>query len=126
MKRRCATVWRDLAVTCKLSSARLAVRLRSGALLSSSPFKRLQDCKKLPTAAPGGFSLQCNLAQPGLVQFRRKQQVHVVGHEHIGMQRTAEAQGEFFQKMQIETVVIFDKETHRAVVAALYDVSEYA
>ena len=57
-----------------------------------------------------------------VLAFRRDQQMHVIGHEHIGRHGTTEAFGQFSQEIQIEAIIIIREEAHRAVVAALDDV----
>jgi len=54
--------------------------------------------------------------------LRRQQQMHVIGHEAVGMHRTAEAVGKLLQVVQIERVILFMEKTGAAIVAALDDV----
>ena len=48
--------------------------------------------------------------------------MHVIGHEHVGVDGTTEALGQFSQEIQIEAIIVIREEAHRAVVAALDDV----
>jgi len=48
--------------------------------------------------------------------------MHVVGHEHVGVDGAAVLLGVQRQPMQIELVVLLRIEASRAVVAALHDV----
>ncbi len=52
---------------------------------------------------------------------RRHQQVYVVGHEHIGVDRTALAHRDLAKLAPISFVVDFREETRLAVVATLDD-----
>jgi hypothetical protein len=52
----------------------------------------------------------------------REQQMHVIGHQHVGMHRAAETAREFAQMGQVEAVVLFGEEAHRTIVAPLDDV----
>ena len=48
--------------------------------------------------------------------------MHVIGHQHVGMDGSTEFGGEFLKGMQVELVTLFGIETDRAIVAALEDV----
>lgn len=60
-------------------------------------------------------------ARDGVRLLRGQQQVHMVGHQHVGMHRTAFAQGGFAQQRAITEVVRLDEEAGLAAVAALQD-----
>jgi hypothetical protein len=45
----------------------------------------------------------------------------VIGHQHVRMQGTAKALGEFSEMIQKETIVVLDKEAGLPVVSALDD-----
>ena len=53
--------------------------------------------------------------------FRREQQVHVIGHKHIGMHSAAKALGNFSQEVQIEAVVFVAEKANGAVIPSLDD-----
>ena len=51
-----------------------------------------------------------------------EQQMHVVGHQHVGVYRAAELVGKLFEVVKVKLVVLFAVETDGAIVAALDDV----
>ena len=57
--------------------------------------------------------------------LRGKQQVYVVGHQHVGVYRAAKALGLLGQIIAITPVVAFSVKTYRAVVAALDDMPRH-
>ncbi len=52
--------------------------------------------------------------------------MHVIGHQHAGMDGATELGGEFLKVMQVERVILLGIETDRAMVAALDDVPRNA
>lgn len=56
----------------------------------------------------------------------RKQQVNMVGHERVGMQRTVFLLKRLAQPVQIGLIIFFVKKTGFAIVSALHDVQRYA
>jgi hypothetical protein len=54
--------------------------------------------------------------------LRRDQQVHVVGHQHVGVDGAAVLLSLFFQRVQIPPIVLLSVETGRAIIPALDDV----
>ena len=54
--------------------------------------------------------------------LRRQQQVNMVGHQNVGVDRYAIFPAVFLELVQIDRVVLFGEETGLAVVAALDDV----
>ena len=53
--------------------------------------------------------------------FWRQQQVDMMGHQHLSVNRAAEARGELSQFVEIAVVIFFCLETNRAVIATLDD-----
>ena len=51
--------------------------------------------------------------------------MHVIGHQHVGMDGATELGGEFLKGMQVELVILPGIATDRAIVAALDDVPGY-
>jgi hypothetical protein len=51
-----------------------------------------------------------------------EQQVHVIGHQYVSMNRAAKALVQFGQGIQIESVVFVGEEAHRTVFPSLDDV----
>ena len=51
--------------------------------------------------------------------------MHVIGHQHVGMDGATELGGEFLKGMQVELLILPGIETDRAIVAALDDVPRY-
>ncbi len=49
------------------------------------------------------------------------QQMHVIGHEHVGVQPHADTVAEGLQMIEIEEVIVIGKETRGAIIAALDD-----
>lgn len=56
---------------------------------------------------------------------RRQQQVHMIGHEHIGMQRTASFTQRLAKPVEIGFVIVFAEEAGLAIMAALHDVQRH-
>jgi hypothetical protein len=56
-----------------------------------------------------------------IVSVRREQQVHMVGHQDAGMQRTAAVEGGFAQDVEINEVIVCRGEAGKAVVSSLDD-----
>jgi hypothetical protein len=54
--------------------------------------------------------------------FRGEEQVDVIGHQHIGVQRALGLAQRFSQPMQVAAVVFLAEKARLAVVAALHDV----
>lgn len=69
------------------------------------------------SADPGASS-----ARGAVGLLRRYQQMHVVGHQHVRLDRAAEQAREFFQVVQVQRVVLVGEEAGAAVVATLDDV----
>ena len=46
----------------------------------------------------------------------------VVGHQHVGVKRTAELVGKLLEVMQVELLVVFGMKADRTIVASLNDV----
>lgn len=67
------------------------------------------------------------LHQPGdrVLLLRSHQQMHMVGHEHVGVQPNAKAPQPLSQQLQVEQVVIITEETDRPIIAALNDMGRY-
>jgi len=57
---------------------------------------------------------------------RREQQVHVVGHQHIGVDRARIARRQLAQVVQVAPVVVIGEEADAAVIPALDDVQRGA
>jgi hypothetical protein len=47
--------------------------------------------------------------------------MHMVGHQHIGMNKTAMLEGRITQVLQVAAIVLFLKKTWLPVIATLYD-----
>ena len=47
--------------------------------------------------------------------------MHVIGHEHVGVQPHADTVAEGLQMIEIEEVIVIGKETRGAIIAALDD-----
>ena len=75
------------------------------------------------------FSFVINLlfliiqAKREIFAVRREQQMHVVGHQHVGMQRAIEGPGELGQVVAKELIVLRGKEARLAVVPSLDDMN---
>ena len=48
--------------------------------------------------------------------------MHMVGHQHVGVDGATELVGKLFEVVQVELIVLFAVETDGAVIAALDDV----
>lgn len=53
---------------------------------------------------------------------RRQQQMDVITHQHVRVQRAAEAQQAFAQALQVAPTILIVQKTGQPVVAALHDV----
>jgi hypothetical protein len=62
----------------------------------------------------------------GACVLRRHQQVHVIGHQHVGMHATAEFQARLAQRAQVIAVVVRLEEARLAIVATLHHVLGHA
>lgn len=58
--------------------------------------------------------------------IRRRQEVDVIAHQDIGMDRATPADGRFIQAFQVEPAVHFAKEASGAVIPPLDDVKRSA
>jgi hypothetical protein len=56
---------------------------------------------------------------------RREQQMHVIGHEAIGMHRAFECRGKVSKVAEVTRVVLVAEEAGATVVAALNDVNRH-
>lgn len=75
-------------------------------------------CVELPGIATAELLHQ---ARNGACFRRHDQQVHVVVHQHVGMQYTASVQKRFAKEVQIAAAVSVIQEARQAIVAALDD-----
>lgn len=50
---------------------------------------------------------------------RRHEQVHVVGHQYVGMDRAAFTPGDFIEIAQVASIIVGGEEARLAIVAAL-------
>ena len=58
--------------------------------------------------------------------LRGDQQVHMIGHEHVGVQFASCLGERFLQPMQVALVIRLAKEARLAIVAALHDMQGQA
>lgn len=54
--------------------------------------------------------------------FRRHQQMHMIGHQCIGMNLTVPIDGRFLQPVKVDVVILLGEETWLPIDAALHDV----